>query len=199
MNNGQKHHEFHNVKRAQNGLFRLLGAPAGFSSYPKFQYRRLARHLAYPSDAGVKDVIDKMLSAKGENPLHTYQLAGSCKDKIIRGPDVDLSKLPAPLLNKADGGNYIQTLGINVVPHPTESWTNWPIARAMMYDKTRMTGPIMKPQHIARIFEQWKGIGQNIPYAIALGAPPIATMAASMPLPAGVSEAEYVGSWGGRL
>ena len=56
-----------------------------------------------------------------------------------------------------------------------------------------MTDP-EQPQHIARIYEQWQKTGKDVPYAIALGAPPIAIMAASMPLPQGVSEAEYVGS-----
>src|SRR4051794_3859683 len=64
----------------------------------------------------------------------------------------------------------------------------------MIHNKNRMAGLIMKPQHIARIYQQWKNIGKDVPYAIALGAPPIAVMAASMPLPKGVSEAEYVGS-----
>jgi UbiD family decarboxylase len=57
-----------------------------------------------------------------------------------------------------------------------------------------MAGLIMKPQHIAKIYEQWVQTGKDVPFAIALGAPPIAVMAASMPLPTGVSEAEYVGS-----
>src|SRR6478752_7277681 len=60
---------FHNVKGSKDGLFRILGAPAGFSSGPKFPYRRLAQHLALPKEAGVTDVIDKMLSAKGKKPL----------------------------------------------------------------------------------------------------------------------------------
>jgi UbiD family decarboxylase len=64
----------------------------------------------------------------------------------------------------------------------------------MIHDKNRMAGLIMKPQHIARIFEQWQKTGKDVPYAIALGAPPIAVMAASMPLPVGVTEVEYVGS-----
>ncbi|KAH6874428.1 UbiD decarboxylyase family [Thelonectria olida] len=186
---------FNNVKGAKDGLFRILGSPGGFSSDPERPYRRLARHLALSGDAGPEDVIDKMLSAKGEKPLPPVHVpTGPCKERIIMGDDVDLTKLPAPLLNQADGGDYIQTLGINILPHPTEAWTNWSIARAMVYDKTRLVGLIMKPQHIARIFGEWKKMGRDVPYAIALGAPPIATMAASMPLPAGVSEAEYVGS-----
>ncbi|GKT66155.1 ferulic acid decarboxylase 1 [Colletotrichum tofieldiae] len=186
---------FNNVKGAKNGLFNILGAPGGLSSDPKFPYRRLARHLALPADAGLNSVIDKMLSAKGKQPLPpTHVKTGPCKERKLIGSEVDLHKLPAPLLNKADGGDYLQTLGINIIPHPSGKWTNWSIARAMVYDKTHLTGLIMKPQHIARIFEEWKKTGKDVPYAIALGAPPIATMAASMPLPEGVSEAEYVGS-----
>lgn len=186
---------FHNVKGMQNGLYRILGAPGGLSSNPDFPYRRLARHLGLKSTATVQDVIDKMLSAKSKAPLAPVHVtSGPCKEVKLIGDEVNLTQLPNPLLNKADGGRYIQTLGINIVPHPTENWVNWSIARAMIHDRNRMSGLIMKPQHIARIFGKWKQTGRDVPYAIALGAPPIATMAASMPLPAGVSEAEYVGA-----
>jgi UbiD family decarboxylase len=186
---------FNNVKGALDGLYRILGAPAGLSSDPKFPYRRLARHLSLPADAGLRDIINKVVSAKKSKPIPPVHVdSGPCKENIIRGDDVDLTKLPNPLLNIADGGDYIQTLGVNIVSHPTEEWTNWSIARAMIRDKRTMVGLIMKPQHIARIFDEWKRTGQNVPYAIALGAPPIATMAASMPIPEGVSEAAYVGA-----
>ncbi|KAK5060999.1 hypothetical protein LTR84_007540 [Exophiala bonariae] len=186
---------FNNVKGAKDGLFRIIGAPGGLSSDSRYPYKRLARHLALPPTAGLNDVIDKMLAAKGTPPIPPVHISsGPCKEIKIFGDDIDLTKLPVPLLNKADGGNYIQTLGINIVPHPAGKWTNWSIARAMIHDKNRMSGLIMKPQHIARIYEQWQNKGEDVPYAIALGAPPIAVMAASMPLPQGVSEAEYVGS-----
>ena len=64
----------------------------------------------------------------------------------------------------------------------------------MIHDKDRMSGLVMKPQHTARIHVQWEKTGKDVPYAIALGAPPIAITAASLPLPAGLTEAEYVGS-----
>jgi phenacrylate decarboxylase len=186
---------FNNVKGNRDGLFRILGAQGGLSSDPKYRYRRLARHLGLPATSTLKDVVDAMLSAKTKKPLPPVHVhSGPCKEVKIVGPDVDLTKLPVPKLNKGDGGNYIQTMGINIVQHPTEPWTNWSIARAMIHDKNRMAGLIMKPQHIAQIYEQWQKTGQDIPYAIALGAPPIAIMAASMPLPAGITEAEYVGS-----
>ncbi|KAF2496464.1 UbiD family decarboxylase [Lophium mytilinum] len=186
---------FNNVKGAKHGLFRILGASGGLSSDPQYAYRRLARHIGLPPTASLEDIIDRMLSAKKTAPIPPVHVSsGPCKDRRILRDDVDLTKLPVPLLNKADGGDYIQTLGINIVQHPTEPWTNWSIARAMIHDKNRMAGLILKPQHIARIFEQWQKTGKDVPYAIALGAPPIAVMAASMPLPSGVTEAEYVGS-----
>lgn len=187
---------FHNVKgTTKDGLFRILGAQGGLSSDPQYPYRRLARHLGLPGTASIRDVINHMLSAKGRKPIPPVHVStGPCKDFKITGDDVDLTKLPAPLLNRADGGNYIQTLGVNIVPSPSGSWTNWSIARAMVHDRNRLVGLIMKPQHIAQIFASWEGKVKEIPYAIALGAPPIAVMAASMPLPKGVSEAEYVGA-----
>ncbi|KAF2008648.1 UbiD-domain-containing protein [Aaosphaeria arxii CBS 175.79] len=186
---------FNNVKGAHDGLFRIIGASGGLRRDPKQTYGRLARHLGLAPDASVRDIIDLMLSAKGAKPLPPVHVeSGPCKEVKIFGDDIDLTKLPVPLLNKADGGDYIQTMGINIVQHPTEQWTNWSIARAMIHDKDRLAGLIMKPQHIARIFEQWENKKEDMPFAIALGAPPIAVMAASMPLPAGVTEAEYVGS-----
>ena len=186
---------FNNVKGAKDGLFRIMGASGGLSKDPKYAYRRLARHIGLDPTTGIKGIIDRMLSAKASPPIPpTHVLDGPCKEVKILGDDIDLTKLPVPLLNKADGGNYIQTMGINIVKHPTENWTNWSIARAMIHDKTRMVGLIMKPQHIAKIYERYAESGKEMPYAIALGAPPIAVMAASMPLPEGVTEAEYVGS-----
>ncbi|KAL3484329.1 UbiD family decarboxylase [Aspergillus germanicus] len=186
---------FNNVKGAHDGLFRIFGASGGLSSDPQYPYRRLARHVGLPPTASLGDFIDKMLSAKGKDgipPVHVE--TGPCKENKLFGDEIDLTKLPAPLLNKADGGDYIQTMGINIVQHPTQPWVNWSIARAMVLDKTRMVGLIMKPQHIARIYEQYRESGTDMPYAIALGAPPIAVMASSMPLPEGVTESEYIGA-----
>jgi UbiD family decarboxylase len=186
---------FHNVKGAKAGLFRILGAPGGLCREASFTYRRLARHLGLPPTSTLKDIQDYILSAKTKKPIPPIHLeTGPCKEVKLFGDDIDLTKLPVPLLNRADGGKYLQTLGINIVQHPSEPWTNWSIARAMTHDRHRMAGLIMKPQHIARIYEKWVEKGEDVPYAIALGAPPIAVMAASMPLPAGVTEAEYVGS-----
>lgn len=57
-----------------------------------------------------------------------------------------------------------------------------------------MSGLILTPRHIARIFEKWLEKSKDVSHAIALGVPHTAVMVAVVPLPAGDSGAEYVGS-----
>ncbi|KAH0044200.1 UbiD-domain-containing protein, partial [Aureobasidium melanogenum] len=189
---------FNNVKGMKNGLFRMLGAPAALRSSKDSRYGRLARHLALPPTVGMKEILDKMLSARKATPLEPNHLeTGSCKENKIFGDDIDLTKLPAPLIHQADGGKYIQTYGMHVVQSPDGKWTNWSIARAMIYDNRHLVGLVIEPQHIWQIHQLWKKEGRDVPWALCFGVPPAAIMAASMPLPAGVTEAEYIGSMTG--
>lgn len=87
---------------------------------------------------------------------------------------------------------------MHVLRSPDGKWTNWSIARAMIYDKRHLVGLVMLPQHIAQIREMWKKEGKDVPWALAFGVPPAAIMASSMPLPDGVTESEYIGAMTGE-
>lgn len=67
----------------------------------------------------------------------------------------------------------------------------------MVYDKHHLTGLVIEPQHIWQIHQMWKKEGKDMPWALCFGVPPAAIMAASMPLPGGPSEAEYIGALSG--
>lgn len=87
---------FKYVKGAKDGLFRILGASGGLSRDPKHTYRRLARHIGLPPTASLKNIIDRMLSAKGATPIPPVHVStGPCKEVKIMMDDVDLTKLPA--------------------------------------------------------------------------------------------------------
>lgn len=64
----------------------------------------------------------------------------------------------------------------------------------VVHDRNHLAGAVLPTQHIGKILAMWRKLGKDMPVAIAFGVPPAAIMAASMPLPDGVSEAEYVGS-----
>ncbi|KAJ9123046.1 Ferulic acid decarboxylase 1 [Naganishia vaughanmartiniae] len=202
---------FENLKGAQkHGMFRILGAPAALRKDPATRYGRLARHLALPPTASMKNILDKMLSAADQAPIApTIVPTGECKENIIEGDQIHLEQLPAPFIHKDDGGKYIQTYGMHVVQSPDGKWTNWSIARAMIKDDKHLVGLVIEPQHIWQIHQLWKKEGRDCPWALCFGVPPAAIMAASMPIrtydPAGnvagadgVSEASYVGSYTGE-
>ena len=62
----------------------------------------------------------------------------------------------------------------------------------MVHDKNHLVGLVLPPQHIYQIRELWRKRGQEAPWALALGVPTAAIIAAGMPIPDGVSEGEYV-------
>ncbi|KAF2813167.1 UbiD family decarboxylase [Mytilinidion resinicola] len=195
---------FNNLKGAKNGLFRILGAPGSLRRDKSQKYGRLARHLALEPTSSMKQIMDKMLSAKGVAPIPPNIVqTGSCKENILREGEFDLTTMPVPKLHQADGGakdrgKYIQTYGMHVVQSPDGKWTNWSIARAMVDDKNHLVGLVMSPQHIWQIQQMWKKEGKDVPWSLALGVPPAAIMAASMPLPDGCTEAGYVGAMTGQ-
>ena len=43
---------------------------------------------------------------------------GACKENKLFGKDVDLTKLPVPLIHYGDGGRYINTYGIFIARTP---------------------------------------------------------------------------------
>ncbi|OHE99284.1 hypothetical protein CORC01_05325 [Colletotrichum orchidophilum] len=178
-----------------DGFWRILGAPNSLRSDPAQRFGRLARHLALPPTSTMKEILDKMVAAKSAPPIPPVVVeSGSCKEIRLTPEQFDLTKLPAPMLHQSDGGKYIQTYGMHVVQSPDGKWTNWSIARAMVYDRNHLAGLVIEPQHIWQMHQMWKKEGKDMPWALVFGVPPAAIMAASMPLPGGLSEAEYIGS-----
>ncbi|KAK1641484.1 hypothetical protein BDP81DRAFT_446369 [Colletotrichum phormii] len=178
-----------------NGFWRILGAPNSLRSDPSQRFGRLARHLGLPPTSTMKEILDKMIAAKSSTPIPpVVSDTGSCKEIRLTPKQFDLTKLPAPMLHRSDGGKYIQTYGMHIVQSPDGKWTNWSIARAMVYDRNHLAGLVIEPQHIWQIHQRWKKDGRDMPWALVFGVPPAAIMASSMPLPGGLSEAEYIGS-----
>ncbi|TVY20645.1 Ferulic acid decarboxylase 1 [Lachnellula arida] len=190
---------FNNMKGAQDGLWRILGAPASLRRNPEQKYGRIARHLALPPTASMKEILDKMLSAAHVEPIPPNVVEdGPVKENKLFGDEFDLDSLPAPFLHQADGGKYVQTYGMHILQSPDKTWTNWSIARAMVHDKSHLTGLVIEPQHLWQIHQMWKKEGKDAPWALAFGVPPAAIMASSMPIPDGVTEAGYIGAMTGN-
>lgn len=189
---------FSAIRSAEPG-FRLLGAPAGMSRAPGREHGRLAAHFGLPATAGPREIVEHLIAARQRSPIPPKRVkSGPCKENVWRGDEVDLTRFPVPLLHAEDGGRYFGTYGFHVVRTPDRRWTSWSVARTMLVDRTRLTGPAMPQQHIGMIRQEWADRGEPTPWAMVLGAPPAALAAAGMPLPAEVNEDGYVGALTGN-
>jgi UbiD family decarboxylase len=99
----------------------------------------------------MKQIIDKMLSASELPPIAPRIVTdGPTKENSLVGDEIDLTRLPAPMIHREDGGKYIQTYGMHVLQSPDGTWTNWSISRAMVYDRNHLTGQVVQPQHLGK-------------------------------------------------
>ena len=79
---------------------------------------------------------------------------GPCKEVVVRGDDVDVFRLPAPMLHEGDGGRYIGTWDLVVSRDPGSNWTNWGIYRFMLHGRRTLTGFPRPTSHLGKIFQE---------------------------------------------
>lgn len=187
---------FNRIRGIEAG-FRAFGAPAGVSR--THGLARIALSLSRPATTGGCQLVEGLAQAHDRPPLPPRCVpAGPCKEHILRGAEVDLERLPAPLIHAGDGGRYVNTWGTVIVQTPDRSWTNWSIARVMLVGKNRLTGLVLPRQHLGMIFAQWKSLGRPMPFALAIGTAPAIPFVSAMPLADGVNEADFIGAYLGQ-
>lgn len=195
---GQAAPLFQNIRGVNSGL-RVLGAPGGVSSKPGQRLARIAMAVGLPPTATGREIVDAFANARERAEIPPKLVpTGPCKENILLGEDVDLGKIPAPLLHDGDGGRYLNTFGIICVETPDKSWRSWSIARIMVVDQKRMAGIIAPNQHVGMVRKTWTDIGKDMPFALALGGQPLLPYIGGMPLPEFLHEANYGGALTGE-
>lgn len=189
---------FNSIRGVEKG-FRVLGAPAGVSSQPGLYLSRIALSLGLEPRSTGREIVEALVAARPRPPVAPRLVeSGPCQENVLQGGDVDLTRLPAPLLHDGDGGRYLNTYGVVVARTPDRRWNNWSIARIMLLDRNRMAGIVAPNQHIGMVRQTWSDIGQPMPFALALGAEPFIPFVGGMPLPEYVDEGGYVGAYFGE-
>jgi 4-hydroxy-3-polyprenylbenzoate decarboxylase len=108
--------------------------------------------------------------------------------------DVDLTKLPVLTTWPLDGGPFV-TLPLVFTKSPDGGPQNIGMYRMQRYDKTTMGMHWQKHKQGRAHAEKW---GKRIPVAVAIGADPAITYAATAPLPPIVDEISLAGFLRGR-
>ncbi len=117
----------------------------------------------------------------------TSSSKGECQEVILRGDDVDLSKLPILKCWAHDGGRFITLPMVNTIDPETKQ-RNVGMYRMQVLDErtTAMHWHLHKTG--ARHYDAYKQRGEKMPISVAIGGDPTYTYAATAPMPDNMDE-----------
>jgi 4-hydroxy-3-polyprenylbenzoate decarboxylase len=116
-------------------------------------------------------------------------------ENTITGTDVDLSRLPAPVWHRHDGGPFIGSGSIVIMRDAEDGWINASIYRIQVHGRNKVT---VQFDHLGRhgaiIAKKYWDQGKPCPLAIVHGQDPALFIAGFEYLPGGQSEFEFAGA-----
>jgi 4-hydroxy-3-polyprenylbenzoate decarboxylase len=172
--------------------FRVAEMGMTKSGTPGRPWARIAPFVGSPLDASLMEIqaayIHSMENNKVHPPIIVYSKDAPCKQNKWVGDDIDITKIPAPLQHMGDAERMMQSASLNICRTPDGKWTNWSINRSALHDKKTMKGYWAPTQHNGMIWAMWKEKGEDMPWALAMGAPPVCFYQSSARIPDWVDE-----------
>jgi 4-hydroxy-3-polyprenylbenzoate decarboxylase len=139
---------------------------------------------------GLREALGKVAELRAVPPKRVKE--AHCQDVVFKGADVDLDALPGIQAWPDDGGVFLN-LGLTHTKHPETGARNLGMYRLQRHDARTlgMHWQIHKDSNAHHAVAERRG--ERLPVAIAWGAPPAVTYAASAPLPADIDEYLFAG------
>ena len=148
--------------------------------------------LALESDS--KGYVQKFQSAL-EHLIPPKRVdSGPCQEVVLKGKEVDLTRLPVPIFSERDPGPFI-TLGLVISQDPKTGKKNTSIYRLQLKGPNRLG---IMAQHLVRQLVEAEAMGQGLPVAIAIGTDPVLPLATQWMAPYGEDELELAGALRGK-
>ena len=120
-----------------------------------------------------------------------------CQQVVLKGDDVDLTKLPLLTVYPGDAGKVI-TLGVMVTKDPETKIPNVGVYRLQLQTKNTMTVQWLSVRGCSRHLRKAAERGEKLDVAVAIGVHPLLIMAAATPLPVDLSEWLFAGIYAGQ-
>ncbi|MCZ6918724.1 MAG: menaquinone biosynthesis decarboxylase [Gemmatimonadetes bacterium] len=115
-----------------------------------------------------------------------------CQEVVVRGPDVDMSRLPIITCWPGDGGPYI-TLPQVVSQDPRSGVQNVGMYRVQVLERALLAMHWQRHKVGAAHWREMARRGESMPVAIVLGGDPASIYSASAPLPPNIDEYIFAG------
>lgn len=140
----------------------------------------------------------KIADAAAQRIKPTIVETAPCKEVILKGDDVDLTKLPLFLYHDRDGHAYTDD-NLLISKNPDTGVYDWGIYRSMFRSKDSKTFDMTCTSHRQRIHAQIAAQkGKNLELAVVIGGPIIDKLAALQGASDDVDDFEVLGSFYGH-
>jgi 4-hydroxy-3-polyprenylbenzoate decarboxylase len=120
-----------------------------------------------------------------------------CQQVVLKGDEVDLTKLPLLRVYPGDADKVI-TLGLMITKDPENRTVNVGVYRLQLQSKNTMTVQWLSVRGATRHLRKAAEMGKKLEVAIAIGVDPLVIMAAATPLPVDLSEWLFAGLYSGK-
>jgi 2,5-furandicarboxylate decarboxylase 1 len=127
-------------------------------------------------------------------PLPTVEVArdaAPCKEVVLLGAEVDLTRIPAMWTSERDPARYIAA-GMCIIKDPDTGIRNMSFHRAQVLG-ANTTGFLICPRQALRIFQMYGARGRPMEVAMVVGAHPLIAFAGGFVAPYGVDELTIAG------
>ena len=157
--------------------------------------KRIKMTLGLPPEATDMDLIAFWRRYMKENKTFPPMQVptGLVMQNVLRGADIDLTKIPAPKWHELDGGYYIGTGDMVIMRHPDTGWINYGAYRVQVHGKNLASVMCSKGKHGNLILNRYKELGQKCPVAVVCGMHPALFMIAGLEIPYGKNEYDAAG------
>ena len=153
--------------------------------------------LAFGADDDERKLVERYLEVDQKRVKPKLVGTGPVKEVILKGKDVDLTKLPIPTYCERDAGPYL-TAGIEIAKHPDTGMQNVAMVRRMLMgrDRTSISAPPI--HHLGLLVAAAHQKGKPLGVATVIGAHPALAIASQIRPPLGVDETEIAGAIMGK-
>lgn len=181
---------FKKIKGYPKG-YTMLGSP--YAGKRHQCWRRMAIVLGLDPNISWNE-WGRELAMRYTHPIKpTIVSSGPVKKNKMIGKDVNIFKFPLPYLHNGDGGRYGGTATTQITKDPDSDWVNWGNYRWMAHTKNKLGGDFQVGQHMSDMYYESERRGEPMPFCIAMGGDPAIFIAATMAIPKGYSEVDFVG------
>lgn len=156
--------------------------------------QRLALIMGMDRKSTLVDIMREWVNKGGNKIPPKWVESGPCKENVMKGNEVDLTRFPAPKFYPLDGGRYFGTAHFVITKDPDTGWVNLGTYRLQLLEKNTLGTQFIKGKHADIMLKKYAERKEPMPVAAVVGCDPLLFLMGAARLSAFESEYDLAGS-----